>query len=154
MIKTNYKHFYINEIPVVEIIPEGKENEPLPLAVFYHGWTNNKDYTIADGIALAQEGFRAILPDAIYHGERALPGFEKEMDNRIIANVMVQSVSEFTQLINHYKDRKLILNDFVAVAGQSMGGMTTCMLLASYPEINAACCLMGSPNLTSMVKKG
>ena len=51
---------------------------------------------------------------------------------------------EFDTLIKNIKKRDL-LHDRLAVGGVSMGGMTTCALLAKHPHIAAGVCLMGSP---------
>ncbi len=146
----SFKHFEIQSIPILEIVPEEYKGQPLPLAIHYHGWTNTKDYSIAYGIEIAKLGFRVVMADALYHGERRLPGQEKHQDQRNILKVIPQNIAEFPIVLEHYQASGLVENDFIAVSGQSMGGMTVCMLMAAYPEISAAVCLEGSPNPTQM----
>ncbi len=145
-----FKRFNIQSIPLIEITPEQQEGESLPLAIHYHGWMNNKDYSIAYGIEIAKRGFRVVMADALYHGERRLPGQEKDQDQRKILQVIPQSVTEFPIILDYYQQENLIANDFIAVSGQSMGGMTVCMLIAAYPEISAGVCLEGTPNPVKM----
>ncbi len=49
----------------------GKQNEkPLPCIVFYHGFTSSSLVYSYFAVALAQAGFRVIMPDAPDHGLR------------------------------------------------------------------------------------
>lgn len=50
--------------------PHGKAGAALPCIVFYHGFTSSKLVYSYFAVALAQAGFRVIMPDAPDHGSR------------------------------------------------------------------------------------
>ncbi len=146
-----FNQLLIDEIPILEIVPAEYIDKPLPLVVYYHGWTNNKDYSIAYAIEVAKKGFRVVTADALYHGERRLKGQEKDQDIKNIIEIIPQSVREFPKIISHYQD--LIKEDFIGVAGNSMGGITVCMLIAEYDQIKTGVCLEGSPASSIIAKE-
>ncbi|WEV55904.1 alpha/beta fold hydrolase [Ligilactobacillus acidipiscis] len=134
----------VASLPVLEVVDAVSTNEKLPLIVFYHGWTNCKEVVLTQGYELAKRGFRVILPEALYHGVRA----EGKVTDHFLSfwEVPLKSVQEFTQLINYYREHDLILNDQIGVGGFSMGGITTCMLMAANDEIKAGVVLSGTPH--------
>ena len=58
-------------LPYLELIEEDKKDQSLPLIVFYHGWTGRKENNLTQGYEIAKKGFRVVMPDALFHGERA-----------------------------------------------------------------------------------
>lgn len=139
------KHQTIEDLPVIEVYPKGKEKELLPTVFFYHGWESRKERVIEYGYVLAQKGFRAILPEALDHGERRAE-VEAANDPMNFWKIVVQSVQEFPVLVNYYLEQKKMDKDKIGVAGLSMGGITTSAMLTQYEWIHAAAVLMGSPN--------
>lgn len=139
------KNINIDTIPTLEISPSHLENQAAPLVVFYHGWTSSKDASIAYGTEIAKRGFRVLIPEAINHGQRIKKEVDIHQHSILFFSTLVQNVLEFPQIVSHYQDQKLILNDKMSVAGVSMGGMTTSMLLNKYPEIKSSVVLMGTP---------
>ncbi|GAJ26118.1 hydrolase [Liquorilactobacillus sucicola DSM 21376 = JCM 15457] len=134
----------IGEIPVLELVESDKAENVLPLVFFYHGWTGCKEKVLTQGYEIARRGFRVVLPDALYHGDRLVAGKASEHKLefwKIIAN----SIKEFPQLLAYYHETIGIEDEKIGVSGLSMGGITTCALLRAYPQITAAVCLMGSP---------
>lgn len=138
---------YINiaEIPVIEIIHKSIADQPAPLAVFYHGWTSNKDASVTFGMEIAKRGFRVVIPEAVYHGQRRPHGLNLKENGILFFNSLQQNIEEFPDIIEYYQKLKLIADDFVTVSGMSMGGMTTSMLFRTYTEIKSSVILMGSP---------
>ena len=55
---------------ILHAIPAGKHAQPLPVVVFYHGFTSSKLVYSYFAVALAQAGFRVVMPDAPDHGAR------------------------------------------------------------------------------------
>lgn len=55
---------------VLHAFPEGKRAVPLPCVVFYHGFTSSSLVYSYFAVALAQAGFRVVMPDAPEHGAR------------------------------------------------------------------------------------
>ncbi|KRL00072.1 alpha/beta fold hydrolase [Liquorilactobacillus capillatus] len=134
----------IGMIPVLEVVQSVKAEEELPLVFFYHGWTGCKEKVLTQGYEIAKRGFRVVLPDALYHGERLVVG--KTSEHKLeFWQIIVNSIKEFPQLLAYYRETTGIKDEKIGVSGLSMGGITTCALLRTYPQITAAVCLMGSP---------
>ena len=70
------KKEFIKNIPILEVVSEDKLRKRLPLIIFVHGITSAKEHNLHYAYLLAEKGFRVVLPEAIYHGERGgdLPG--------------------------------------------------------------------------------
>lgn len=49
---------------VLHAFPEGRRAVPLPCVVFYHGFTSSSLVYSYFAVALAQAGFRVVMPDA------------------------------------------------------------------------------------------
>lgn len=139
----------IGNIPILEVVQETKIYEALPMIVYYHGWQTAKELVLTQGRKLATAGFRVILPDAMNHGER------KTERSKIPSLTFWQSIHtnlfEFDTIIAYFEKLNLTTGVY-GVGGVSMGGMTTTALVTQHPEIKAAACIMGSPDL-SMYKK-
>lgn len=145
-----FKTDKIGKISVLEFVPLDSSDKPLPIALFYHGWTNTKEDCATEAIELVKRGFRVIIPDCLMHGERYILNTKIPAD--AFFKVILQNTDEFSQIITHYAGIGLIKDNFIAVAGLSMGGITTCMLLTQHPEISAASVLMGTPQLINYSK--
>src|SRR5699024_474937 len=93
----------IKDIPVLEIVQEEKNQENLPIVVFYHGWTGSKEAVLVHGYELAERGFRAVLPDALHHGNR-----KQEMSLIEAAEqfwpIVFNSVEELPVMKAHYEE--------------------------------------------------
>lgn len=57
-------------IPVLHAVPAGKRECSLPCIIFYHGFTSSSLVYSYFAVALAQAGFRVVMPDAPDHGAR------------------------------------------------------------------------------------
>lgn len=57
-------------IPVLHAVPAGKPECSLPCIIFYHGFTSSSLVYSYFAVALAQAGFRVVMPDAPDHGAR------------------------------------------------------------------------------------
>ena len=124
--------------------------ERIPVVIYYHGWQTSKELVLTQGRKIAQQGIRVILPDAMNHGERKQP--VSSIPSYTFWDSIYGNLFEFDTLIKHLEKRDL-LHDRLAVGGVSMGGMTTCALLAKHPHIAAGVCLMGSPALLEYGKE-
>lgn len=141
----------IGGIPLLEIVPEEHRFDPLPTVFFYHGWRSNKELVLTQSRKIAAKNMRVIAPDALNHGER------RQEVSKIPSLTFWQSIqgnlAEFAFLKASFQQKKLLQPNQVAVGGVSMGGMTTCMLLASHPELVGGACLMGTPNPGAYLKR-
>lgn len=149
MIEVACKH--AGEYPVLELNDSNLRDEALPLAFFYHGWEGCKEKVLTQGYEIAKRGFRVVIPDAQYHGERMVGGPAKTHFLEFW-QIIADSVAEFPKIVDYYEETTGIKDDFVGVSGLSMGGITTCALMASYDWISSAVCLMGSRVLSNLRK--
>lgn len=132
----------LGTIPLLEVVPETKKNQKLPLIVYYHGWQSSKELVLTQGRQLANAGFRVLLPDAENHGERKQP--MSKVPSLTFWQTIHTNLFEFGYIIDHFR-RTHLADERIAVGGISMGGITVCALLTHHPEINVAACVMGSP---------
>ncbi|MCD8501804.1 MAG: alpha/beta hydrolase [Bacillaceae bacterium] len=134
----------VNEVPIIHVINKGKEMVEVPLIVFYHGYTGEKEYDLHYAYRLAERGYRVILPDAPYHGEREgqVSFDEREM---MFWDIVIQSIHELGSIVKHFKEQGLVVENRVAVAGVSMGGITALGAVKHYPWLTYAASLMGTP---------
>ncbi|ANB59900.1 esterase [Anoxybacteroides amylolyticum] len=132
-------------IPVLHVVKAEKRQEKLPFIMFVHGFTSAKEHNLHFGYLLAEAGYRVVLPDALYHGER-----EQSLTNEKLQlafwNIVVQTIHEVGQVKQALCAQHLVQEDRIGLAGTSMGGIVTFGSLATYPWIKAAVSLMGSPN--------
>lgn len=135
----------VNDIPLLEIIDSQFDNQAAPLTIFYHGWTSNKDSAIGYGTEIAKRGFRVLIPEAVNHGERTVSNIDINKQSMLFFTTLEQNIKEFPQLVDYYDKRQLIQDQMLSVAGVSMGGMTSSMLLNRHAHIKSGVILMGTP---------
>ncbi|HHT24530.1 MAG TPA: hypothetical protein GXZ76_03280 [Clostridiaceae bacterium] len=145
-IKLISKKLLIDNIPVIEIVPRKLQGQSIPLIIFYHGWTSNKMNGAGFGEIIAKFGFRVIVPDCAYHGERNTTPL-KMWDAHFLFLSIMETAAEFEKIIDYYKTKQLIANNFYCVAGVSMGGLITNILIRKHSELKAAGIFMASPQL-------
>jgi len=140
------KKLLIDNIPVIEIVPRKLQGQRAPLIVFYHGWTSDKMNGSDFGESIAKFGFRVVVPDCAYHGERNETPL-KMWDTHFLFLSIMETATEFGKIIDYYQTEQLIANDFYCAAGVSMGGLITNIIIRTYPGIKAAGVFMASPQL-------
>ena len=107
--------------PVLHAFPAGSAEGPVPCVVFYHGFTSSSLVYSYFAVALAQAGFRVVMPDAPDHGERFSGDAQWRLRN--CWPVLQQSQEEFSSLQDALLTQGLVAKGRLAVAGASMGGM-------------------------------
>ncbi|WP_147194525.1 esterase [Pantoea sp. CCBC3-3-1] len=139
--------FFAN-IECLHAAPAGKRHEPLPTLLFFHGFTSSKEVYSYFGVALAQAGFRVILPDADRHGSR----YDGDTDARLTHfwEILKSNIDEVPLLEQALREKQLIDGARFAVAGASMGGMTALGAMARYPHLASVACMMGSGYFMSL----
>jgi len=135
-------------IECLHATPAGKRDEPLPTILFYHGFTSSKEVYSYFGVALAQAGFRVILPDAALHGSR----YNGDTETRLSAfwDILKSNIDELPLLEAALRQQNLVASGRLAVAGASMGGMTALGAMARYSHLASVACLMGSGYFMSL----
>lgn len=114
-----------------------------PVMIFLHGFMSGKEHNLHYAYNLVEKGVRVILPDALYHGERD-EGMSETQMSMVFWQIVFQSVREVGVL-----HEELVARGYtgkVAVAGTSMGGITTAGCLMEYNWIDSAAILMGAVN--------
>lgn len=129
-------------IACLHAAPAGQRHNRLPTVLFYHGFTSSKEVYAYFAVALAQAGFRAVMPDADLHGAR----YHGDAETRLSRfwDILKKNIDELPQLEAALRAEDLIAGDRFAVAGASMGGMTALGAMARYPQIQSIACMMGS----------
>ncbi|EPO4107667.1 esterase [Enterobacter cloacae] len=135
---------------ILHAIPAGKSAHPLPVVVFYHGFTSSKLVYSYFAVALAQAGFRVVMPDAPDHGTRFTGDEQVRLGQ--FWQILHGSLIEFAGLRDALYQAGLVADQRLAVAGASMGGMTALGIMARHPEVTSVACLMGSGYFTSLSK--
>ncbi|WP_067730689.1 esterase [Oceanobacillus damuensis] len=141
----------IESIPSLIIVHSDKKEEALPTVTYYHGFTSAKEHNLPLAYLLAEKGYRVILPDSMYHGEREpnVPALKKQIS---FWEIVMRNVQELQTIKNFLDKQQLLLDNRFGVAGTSMGGITTSAALTQYPWIKTAAILMGSPKITTFAK--
>lgn len=126
-------------IPCIEIVPpEIKED-----IIFYHGWSSRKENQVFRGQILACHGYRVILPDAPYHGQRNRLDFNSGNGEELLANyffeILIRSILESESLIDY-----LGRNKPITVAGHSMGGFNAAGVFTARADISKMININGS----------
>lgn len=134
----------VAQVPVLHVVQKEKKEEQLPFILFIHGFTSAKEHNLHFAYLLAEAGYRVVLPDALYHGERSTSLSERELQ-LMFWHVVQQTIAEVKWIKEEMEQCRLIDPDRVGIAGTSMGGIATFGSLAVYPWIKAAVSLMGCP---------
>lgn len=134
----------IGEIPLLHVVKSDFIEAPLPLIIFVHGFESAKENNLHYAYLLAEKGFRVILPEAIFHGQRSIGLSKTEMNLRFWESVTT-TIDELEVIKNYYERENKIDVERIGLAGTSMGGIITLGALTQYKWIKAAVCLMGMP---------
>lgn len=136
------------EMECLHAAPAGQRQTPLPTVVFYHGFTSSKEVYSYFAVALAQAGFRVVMPDADLHGSR----YNGDSEHRLghFWEILRRSIDELPPLEAALRDAGLVDGARFAVAGASMGGMTALGIMARYPQVKSVACMMGSGYFSSL----
>lgn len=133
------------QVTLFEVVKASLKDQELPTVFFYHGWTQFKEQNLDKAMLLAQMGIRVLLPDAYLHGDRIEGEPVSRFDSRFW-EVVLQAVKEADGLKENYVKAGLTKANQIGVAGLSMGGIITDMMLTQYEWIKAGVSLMGHPD--------
>ncbi|WP_431800186.1 hypothetical protein [Halobacillus andaensis] len=110
----------IKNIPVLVIVDAEKYDQPLPVFTYFHGFTSAKEHNLPQAFLLAQKGYRIVLPDSLYHGERTDDLSKEELSFKFW-DIVYQNLKDLQDLKDGLDQRELILNRRFGVGGTSMG---------------------------------
>jgi fermentation-respiration switch protein FrsA (DUF1100 family) len=133
---------------ILEAYPKGCAEKALPCVVFYHGFTSSNTVYSYFAVALAQAGFRVVMPEAPEHGSR----FKGDEPSRLTHfwQILLQSFDEFPTLQDALYQEGRVSDGRLAVAGASMGGMTALGIMTRHPALKCVASLMGSGYFSSL----
>ncbi|MFJ7825210.1 serine aminopeptidase domain-containing protein [Psychrobacillus sp. NPDC096623] len=137
-------------IPLLHIQNEEIKKDA-PIVVFLHGFESAKEHNLHYAYQLVQKGCRVILPDAHLHGQRDEKLDEVEISLRFW-EIVLTSIEEVNTIKQELEKRNYLTEQKIALAGTSMGGITTLGCLTIYPWIDAAVILMGTPGYVELAK--
>lgn len=138
------KNEQIKSIPLLHVVKEDIRLEKLPLVIFIHGFMSVKERNLHYAYLLAEAGFRVILPEAVYHGERDQGLDEKGFFVRFW-EIVLHTIHDIKLLKEFYEGKGLVDSERIGLAGTSMGGIVTLGALTKYKWIKTAVSLMGMP---------
>lgn len=147
---SDIKEIKIGEIPLVVIEPKEKTNKTL---VFYHGWGSDVERQIFRGNIFASYGYRVILPEARYHGERKdidLDYGDEEVEGKYILKVIMHNIEEAPMIFRYIEEN--YPETEIAVGGHSMGAITAGGLYAFKKDLKMAFIYNGINNWHELVK--
>ncbi|GAM15687.1 alpha/beta fold hydrolase [Mesobacillus selenatarsenatis] len=135
----------IEHIPVLHIVKQKQFSDRMPLIIFLHGFTSTKERNMHYAYLFAEKGFRVIMPEAKYHGNRSEGLSEAELGYHFW-DIVIKSIEELSTIKQELVKEGLVDLARIGVAGTSMGGITTLGALAKYEWIKAGVSLMGNPS--------
>lgn len=140
----NVEKIHIKDIPVLHIVNQEKRDQKLPFIQFIHGFTSAKEHNLHFAYNLAEKGFRVVLPDCLYHGERDKGYVNMELNVRFW-DIVLKTIEEIELIKDYFEENTNIDTKRIGMVGTSMGGIVTLGALSRYPWISAAVSLMGMP---------
>lgn len=151
-LKMNYSNIEetkIGHVPVLIIEPKEKTDKTI---VFYHGWGSNNERQIFRANIFASYGYRVVLPEARYHGERNdldLDYGDKEIEAKYILKVIMHNIEEAPSIFNFLEEK--YPESKIAVGGHSMGAITAGGLYAFKKDLKMAFIFNGVNNWEKLV---
>lgn len=134
------KHQQWKGIPLLHVYNE-QMNAQTPIVIFLHGFMSAKEHNLHYAYNLVQRGVRVILPEAYLHGERD-EGMPEAQMSLMFWQIVMTSIGEVGALKTELEERGF--TGPVAIAGTSMGGITTTGCLTTYNWVKTAAVLMGA----------
>ncbi|MDL4842903.1 alpha/beta fold hydrolase [Aquibacillus rhizosphaerae] len=143
---------YWEDIPVLIAVKSEYQDQPLPVLTYFHGFTSAKENNLPLAYLLAEKGYRVILPDSLYHGEREsdIPNDQRQLQ---FFKIVEQNLKDLQIIKDELTKRALIKNQRFGIAGTSMGGITTAAALTQFDWVKAAAVLMGSPKISDYARE-
>lgn len=142
------KEEHWDSVPLLNIVDESHDASDLPTVIFLHGFTSAKEHNLHYAYNLAKKGVRVLLPEAHLHGVRS-EGLDEVQLSLRFWEIVLTSIEEMSVLHEELRKRGVTK---IAMAGTSMGGITTLGCLTAYPWIDVAAIMMGAPGFVELAK--
>lgn len=117
--------------------------------LLWHGFTGSKEVQRTEAISLARHGYLAITLDAVGHGDRRFPDFDRrfvpELADRSFFQVVQQTAAEVPAVLEALRERDWAVPGRLGGCGISMGGAILFGAIASGCRFDAAAPIVASP---------
>lgn len=151
-----YKVYYdsINDQRVPAILTICRYgNPPYPCIVFLHGYGGRKEDVIPIADMISDKGFSLFSIDALYHGERSIPGkvlYSPDIDE--LKTNIIQTIIDLRRAVDFLETRVEVDSGRIGYIGGSMGGILGALFVSIEPRVKAAVIIVGGGNIPLMIK--
>jgi uncharacterized protein len=143
----------IKNIPALITHPGDKSKKARGTILFYHGLKSYKETNRKEFKSLAERGYISVGIDAVGHGERIYPDFDRRISSTLFNDtffkIINDTVEEIPVIIDFLLEKGISEQDKIGVAGISMGGYITYASALVEPRINVLAPILGSPEWKS-----
>ncbi|MDO5041379.1 MAG: prolyl oligopeptidase family serine peptidase [Peptoniphilus sp.] len=120
----DFEKTYVDDIPLYVLTPKN-EDKAKKTVIFYHGWSSSAKNQLFRANILASYGYRVVLPEAQFHGERGNLEYEEEtVFKNYFPRVIMHNIEEFPKIYKFIVEKLGADEDNMAVGGHSMGAIT------------------------------
>jgi dienelactone hydrolase len=139
----------VNGVPFLFCSVKG--DEPKPLVVLCHEFTESKEMWRGHLPELATLGYFAVAVDNRAHGEREGTPFKSlalvdgKVDVCAVRRLIKETADDIPPLLDHFVAQDGIDGDRIGMVGVSMGGYATFRVLAMDSRIRVAATIIASP---------
>jgi len=152
LIKVYFDSVNNERVPALLLLP--KAGGRIPCIVFLHGYGGSKDDIRGAAKLVAREGYALIAIDAVYHGERKVPGRELYSPNlNESINGIIQTVIDLRRAVDYLETRLEVDIDRIGYVGGSMGGIIGAIFIGVEPRIKAAALIVAGGNMSLMIRE-
>lgn len=152
-----YKVYYdsVNavRVPALLIIPV-RDSPPYPCIVFLHGYGGRKEDALALASFASRAGYAVFSIDAVYHGEREVPGkalYSPDFEDSIRG--IRQTIIDLRRGVDFLEIRSEIDNSRIGYVGGSMGGILGAIFIGVEDRIKAAILIVPGGNMSLMIRE-
>jgi len=152
IIKVYFDSVNGKRVPALLSLP--KSDRRSPCVVFLHGYGGSKEDILQIAGLVAKEGYALIAIDAVYHGERKIPGKELYSPN-ITESItgIIQTVIDLRRAVDYLETRPEIDVERIGYVGGSMGGILGAIFIGVEPRIKAAALIVAGGNMSLMIRE-
>ncbi|MEF3308592.1 prolyl oligopeptidase family serine peptidase [Paenibacillus sp. GYB004] len=130
--------FHVGDIPCLEFTPTSPSKSTILL---YHGWASNIENYNFFGSLVASWGYRVIIPELPYHGER---GELNYFDDTVLEDYFWEVVLQGIQEVGVIASEISTTQDQIGIVGHSCGGFIAAGAFSNFSRIAPAVVINGS----------
>ncbi len=108
--------------------PEGKSDEPLPLAIIAHGFNRDHRYGVNYFEPLAKAGYQCYTLDFPCGSTHSM------FDSNTVNMSIRDEQSDLAAVIDYFSQRQDVDKNRIVLIGESQGGLVACLTASAMPE--------------------